>query len=88
MVKKPRWNAIRKPKKYAERLTEKERIDFIREYGSEVQKSGLKSILKYPYRDNSYTIEKEGVWRRTDKGRRIVQTIIEKRIGEHIEADD
>lgn len=91
MVKKPRWNAIRKPKSYADRLTEKERIDFIRKYGSEQQKDGLKSILKYPHRNNCYTIKEDRkmMWKdRLNKGRRMVQSIIEKKIGEHIETEN
>jgi len=86
MVKEPRWNAITKPSSYADRLTENERIEFIREYGSECQKEGMKSLLKYPHRDNCYTIreERKGMWKdRLDKGKKMVQTIIEKKIGRH-----
>jgi len=80
MVKEPRWNAITNPEGYANRMTEKERIDFIREYGTEVMLDGLNSI----FYNRKYTPIKPEMWRRMGKGKRMVQTIIEKRLGIHI----
>lgn len=83
MVDEPRWNAITKPESYADRLTEKERIEFIREYGTETMKDGMKSVFD----GNKWKPKRKEMWKRDDgldKGRRMVQTIIEKRIGEHI----
>jgi len=80
-MKEPRWNAIKNPKGYAERMNKRDRIDFILKYGSEVQVDGMKSILRYPHRENTYTIERESIWERTDKGRRIVENIIKRKLG-------
>jgi len=83
-LRNPHWRRIKNPKKYAERMPEKERILFIRKYGSEAQKDGMKSI----FQGNKWTPVREGVWERTGRGKRIVQTIVEKKIGEHIEVDE
>lgn len=77
MVKEPKWGAIKNPLGYAKRMNEKERIDFIREYGSEQQKKGLESILD----GNKYKIDKKLAWKRTRKGILVVRTIVAKRIG-------
>lgn len=82
-LRNPHWGKISNPELYANRMPEKERILFIRKYGSEVQKRGIKSIFE----GNKWTPVKEGVWKRTKKGKRIVQTIVEKKIGEHIDVD-
>lgn len=83
MVKEPRWNAITNPKGYANRMTEKQRIDFIREYGTETMLDGLKSIFK----NRKYMPVRPEMWRRMGKGKRMVQTIIEKRLGLHIKEE-
>lgn len=83
-LRNPHWSRISNPESYAKRMPEKERILFIREYGSEVQKKGMKSI----FQGNKYKPVREGVWERTDRGRRMVQTIVEKKIGEHIEVEE
>lgn len=79
-LRNPHWGKISNPEKYAKRMNEKERILFIREYGSEVQKRGMKSI----FGENKFKPERERQWKRIDKGERMVQTIVEKKIGEHI----
>lgn len=79
MVKEPRWNAISNPRGYARRMTEKERIDFIREYGSEQQKKFMDSV----FGRNKYEPKRKWMWKnQLDKGRRAVETIIARRIGE------
>lgn len=77
MVKEPRWGAIKDPLGYAKRMSEKERIDFIREYGSEQQRETLESILN----GNKYKVDKEMSWKETKKGILPVRTIVAKRIG-------
>lgn len=82
-LRSPHWKAIKNPEAYAKRMPEKERIKFIRKYGSELQKKGMKAI----FQGRKYTPVREGVWERTGRGKRMVQTIVEKRIGKHIEVD-
>lgn len=76
--KEPRWNAIKDPGGYAKRMTEKERILFIREYGNETQKKGMKSI----FGNNKYTPKRKEMWKRMGKGVKMVRTIIEKKLEE------
>lgn len=85
-LREPRWDKIENPAGYAKRMRVKERILFIREYGSEVQKKGLKSIFgSNKWKPKSE--RKKNLWNRINRGRRMVQTIVEKRIGEHIHQD-
>lgn len=79
-LRNPYWGKISNPEGYANRMTEKERILFIREYGSEDQKRGLKAIFK----GNKFKPVRKEMWKRIGKGKRMVQTIVEKKIGEHI----
>lgn len=56
-------------------MTEEERIDFIRKYGSEQQKAGLKAVLN----GNKYKIKRKEMWNtRLNKGIRMVQTIVNR----------
>lgn len=78
MVKEPRWNAISNPESYANRLTEKERIEFIREYGSEQQKDCMDAV----FGRNKYEPKRKKLWKnQLDKGKKAVETIISKKIG-------
>ncbi|KXB07376.1 hypothetical protein AKJ51_01400 [candidate division MSBL1 archaeon SCGC-AAA382A20] len=68
-----------------EDMTEKERIDFIREYGSEQQKAGLRAVLN----GNKYKAIRKEMWNiRLQKGIRMVQTILDKHNGSHIIPDN
>ena len=60
------------------KMSEKERIDFIRDNGSEAQKAGLKAI----FGNNQYKPKRMEMWNtRLKKGKRMVQTIVEKNNG-------
>ena len=65
-------------------MSEKERIDFIRDNGSEAQKAGLKAI----FGNNQYKPKRINMWNtRLKKGKRMVQTIVEKSNGEYTKSD-
>lgn len=56
-------------------MTEEERIDFIREHGSEQQKAGLRAVLN----GNKYKVIRNEMWStRLKHGKRMVQTILER----------
>lgn len=78
MIKRVYWGKITDPEGYARRMSEKDRIDFIREYGTDVMKEGLKVV----FGNNKYTPIRKDYWEHSlQKGRRMVQTIVEKRLG-------
>lgn len=59
-----------------EEMTREERIDLIRERGTDAMKAGLDSILD----GNKYKPKKERMWReQLKKGKRMVRTILEKK---------
>ncbi len=83
-LRNPHWSKIKNPEKYAKRMSEKERILFIREYGSDVQKDGLKAIFhgnKWKPKPN-----RENVWKRTGRGWKMVRTIVKRKTGRHFKS--
>lgn len=73
----PRWNSITDPLGYAKRLSEKERVAFIRKYGSETQKRGIDAV----FGDNKHKPKRKEMWEtRLKKGVLMVRTIITKRL--------
>lgn len=62
--------------KSPEDMTEKERIEFIREHGTEAMKDGLKFIFD----GNKYKPTREDMWEeRLHRGKKMVETILRKR---------
>lgn len=60
----------------AKRMTEEERIDFIREHGTEAMKRGLDSI----FNGNKYKPARKEMWEsRLKRGELMVRRIIERR---------
>ncbi|MFO7992462.1 MAG: hypothetical protein R6U61_09290 [Thermoplasmata archaeon] len=61
---------------YADKMSEAERIDFIREHGTESMQRGLNSV----FQSNKYKPIKGHMWKgRLHKGKKMVRTIIEKK---------
>ncbi len=57
-------------------MSEEERIDFIREHGTDTMVLGLESVLQ----GNKYKPKREDMWvNRLYKGKRMVRTILEKK---------
>lgn len=61
---------------YADEMSEAERIDFIREHGTESMQRGLDSVFQC----NKYKPIKEHMWNsRLHSGKKMIRTIIEKK---------
>ncbi len=59
-----------------EGMSEKERIVFIREHGTEAMKAGLQSVFD----GNRWKPRRENMWiDRLDQGKRMVKTILENK---------
>jgi len=59
-------------------MDEKEKIDFIREHGTEEQKDGLKSV----FGRNQYKPKRKKMWKNQLKeGNRMIETILRKNNG-------
>ncbi|MFO7792390.1 MAG: hypothetical protein R6W73_05330 [Candidatus Saliniplasma sp.] len=57
-----------------ENMSEKERIEFIRDNGTEAMKAGLEAVFE----DNRWKPKRENMWLdRLDQGKRMVKTILE-----------
>lgn len=60
-------------------MSEEERIEFIRENGTEAQKRGMKSVFD----DNKYKPKRQEMWNeRLHKGRKMVRVIFQRWGGE------
>jgi len=60
-------------------MSEEERIDFIREHGTDTMIDGLEAVLQ----GNKYKPKREDMWEnRLHKGKRMVKTIIHKKSAE------
>ncbi len=58
----------------AEDMSERERIEFIREKGTEAMKAGLDAVFE----NNRWKPKRENMWLdRLDQGKRMVKTILE-----------
>ena len=61
--------------KSSEEMSEKERISFIRENGTESMKRGMEAVFD----ENKWKPKREKMWNdRLDRGKRMVRTILEK----------
>ncbi len=66
---------ITKKEPLEECMSEEERIDFIREHGTETMKKGLEYVLQ----GNKYKPKKERMWEeRLYEGKKMVRQILEK----------
>lgn len=66
----------RSPAEFAATLSERERIDFIKQHGNEIQQKGMESILKDGC---DYKIDHEHQWENQfQRGKKLVQKILER----------
>ena len=70
------FNVVEKAEEPWDTMSEEERIDFIREHGTDTMLIGLDAVLQ----GNKYKPKREDMWEnRLHRGKKMVRTIIDKK---------